>query len=64
MSVSPDGNTRFARQENGQFLQMGICKNLGGFGSGSGYIKPIISHKTILTNEYLKTKKLFPKRKI
>lgn len=35
MRVSPDGNTRFARQENGQVLADEMSKMLGGFGSDS-----------------------------
>ena len=38
MRVLPDGNARFARQENGQVFVNGNSKNLGGFGSGSGDI--------------------------
>lgn len=35
MRVSPDGNARFARQENGPFFANGNEKKPGGFGSGS-----------------------------
>ena len=47
MRVSPDGNTHFARQENGQFFANGNEKKLGGFGSGSGDIKLFIWNRTI-----------------
>lgn len=35
MRVPPNGNARFARQENGQVLRMSMSKKLGDFGSGS-----------------------------
>ena len=42
MRASSDGNTRFARQKNGQVLRMGMSKKLGGFGSGSKYNKFLV----------------------
>lgn len=38
MRVSPDGDTHFARQENGQVFANRDGKKLGGFGSENGYM--------------------------
>ena len=54
MRVSPDGNTHFARQENGQFFANGNEKKLGGFGSGSGDIK----------SRMLEKRNTIPKKKV
>ncbi len=39
MGGSLDGNARFARQESGQGFVIGNEKKLGGFTSGSGYMR-------------------------
>lgn len=43
MRVSPDGNTHFARQENGQVFADGNEQKLGDFGSGSRHMTHLSS---------------------
>lgn len=47
MRVSPDGDTHFARQGNGQVFANGEGKKLGGFGSESGYMNYYLNNLLI-----------------
>lgn len=63
MRVSPDGNTRFARQENGQVLRMGMSKKLGGFGSGSRYITGYLE-QSHFKSRMLENRNTIPKKNV
>jgi hypothetical protein len=47
MRVSPDGDTHFARQGNGQVFANGEGKKLGGVGSENGYMNYYLNNLLI-----------------
>ena len=54
MRVSPDGNVRFTRQENGQvFADGNEQKHWAVFGSGSRHINPLAIKLSLRSSSYI-----------
>lgn len=64
MRVSPDGNTHFARQENGQFFANGNEKKTGRFREWQRGYKTLYLEQNHFKSRMLEKRNTIPKKKV